>query len=98
MGVGNNSIKGSYSGSDVLSYKPFLYTDPTFIRFAPNETHTITLNYRIISAGSKGFSFGFFSPPASGAGQFLQTASINGDRRHPRYPCDDRSARGVGEC
>ena len=35
---GNNSIKGSYSGLDVLSYKPFLYTDPTFIRFAPNET------------------------------------------------------------
>ena len=56
---GRNSIRGSYSGPD--SYTGVLSSDPTFIQFDANETYTITLTYRILAAGSRGFSFGFFS-------------------------------------
>ena len=74
--AGRNSIKGSYFGSD--SFTPFLDTDPTFIQFAPNQTYTITANYRIIVAGSSGFSLGFFSSTESSARNFVPSATITG--------------------
>jgi hypothetical protein len=73
---GSHSIKGSYSGPD--SFTPFLYTDPTFVQLSPNQTYTIALSYRILTAGSRGFEFGFFSQQASNGGHFLQTATITG--------------------
>ena len=73
---GRNSIKGSYSGSN--RFTGILISDPTFIQFAPNQRYTITVSYRIITAGSAGFSFGFFSAKAASAGPFVNTGSING--------------------
>ncbi len=75
---GRNSIKGSYSGPDSEFVKPFLNTNPTFIQFTPNETYTITLSYRIITAGSRGFQFGFSSSTAERQGHFLPTSVITG--------------------
>lgn len=63
---GNNSIMGSYSG--LGTYSQFLQTDPNFIQFAANQQYTITLSYRIITAGSNGFSFGFFTPSDNTSG------------------------------
>src|SRR5262245_33732449 len=63
---GKNSIKGSYSGT--VMYTSLLISDPTFVKFTPNQTYTITLSYRIITAGSAGFEFGFFSVTGSKAG------------------------------
>src|SRR4051812_28093624 len=73
---GRNSIKGTYSGSN--SFTGFLLTDPTYIQFAPNQKYTIRVSYRIITAGSAGFSFGFFSGKVGGNGPFVNTGSING--------------------
>jgi hypothetical protein len=72
---GGHSIRGSYSGSN--PYTPFLYSDPTFIRFVPNGTYTISVSYRIITAGS-GFEFGFFSASVGSAGPFVPTQVISG--------------------
>src|SRR5690349_4577498 len=44
---GRSSIKGSYSGRD--QYTTILQSDPTFIRFQPNATYTITARYRVLT-------------------------------------------------
>jgi len=75
---GKNSIKGSLSGPDTGISQGFLWTNPTFIQFAPNQTYTITCSYRILSAGSAGFQFGFFSSSAQSQRVFLPTSVING--------------------
>src|SRR5262245_40518041 len=51
---GTASIEGSYSGPDANPGigRSFLNTNPSFIRFTPFATYTITFNYRVISAGS----------------------------------------------
>src|SRR2546425_5432577 len=56
---GRNSIKGSSSNSDPNLGASFLRTDPTFIQFAPNQSYTITVSYRIIRAGTGEFGVGF---------------------------------------
>jgi len=66
---GKNSIKGSASGVDSGTYSSFLVTDPTFLQFAPNGTYTITFSYRILTASSASFQFGFFSSSAQGTFQ-----------------------------
>jgi hypothetical protein len=76
--AGNRSIKGSSSGPDDGMAKPFLNTDPTFIRFTPFEKYTITFSYRVVAALSGDFAFGFFSSTAERAGHFLPTAVIAG--------------------
>ncbi len=75
---GKNSIKGSFSGPDSGMVHFFLWTNPTFIQFQPNKTYTITLSYRILTPGSAGFQFGFFSSSAQSHGMFLPTSVING--------------------
>ena len=75
---GKNSVKGSLSGPDSGMVHFFLRTDRTFIQFAPNQTFTITLSYRILTAGSAGFQFGFFSSSAQSHAAFLPTSVING--------------------
>ena len=75
---GKTSIKGSVSGPDSGISQSFLWTNPTFIQFAPNSTYTITFSYRILTAGSAGFQFGFFSSSAQSQGIFLPTSVING--------------------
>jgi uncharacterized protein (TIGR03437 family) len=75
---GKNSIKGSFSGPDTGIYQSFLWTNPTFIPFPPNATYTITFSYRILTAGSRGFQFGFFSGNAQSQGVFLPTSIVNG--------------------
>src|SRR5262245_6127664 len=70
---GRNSIKGSYAGPDDGFGRAYLYTNPTFIQFPPNQTLTITASYRIITAGSAGFEYGFNSP-----GHGLPSALITG--------------------
>ncbi len=75
---GKNSIKGSFTGSDSGISQPFLWTNPTFIQFAPNQTYTITFSYRILKASSAGFQFGFFSSSAQSHGIFLPTSVVNG--------------------
>src|SRR4051812_736709 len=74
--AGKNSITGSYSGPN--AFTSFLYTDPTFIHLTANQTYTITLSYRIITTGSAGFSFGFFSAQAGSVGPFVPTGDITG--------------------
>ena len=54
---GSNSVKGSYGGAN--TFTPFLLSDPTFIQFTPNHTYTITFSYRILTAGTSGFSVAF---------------------------------------
>src|SRR5262249_53045971 len=41
---GSNSIKGSGSADT------FLFTDPAIIKFAANQTYTMTVNYRILTS------------------------------------------------
>src|SRR5579872_5411398 len=74
---GKNSIKGSFSGTDSGFAHSFLWTNPNFIQFVPNATYTITFSYRILTAGSAGFQFGFFSSNAQSQGVFLATSVIN---------------------
>jgi hypothetical protein len=73
---GGTSIKGSYSGPN--EFTSILITDPTFIRLEPNQTYTITLSYRILAQGSRGFSVGFFSPAGSREGRFVPTTDFSG--------------------
>jgi uncharacterized protein (TIGR03437 family) len=73
---GKNSIKGAFSGPDSGLAHSFLWTNPTLIPFAPNATYTITFSYRILTAGSAGFQFGFFA--ASAQSHFLPTSVITG--------------------
>ena len=72
---GKNSIKGSYQGSN--PFTPFLSSDPTFVQFAPNQTYTIAVRYRILTAGPAGFPFGFFSSSGGVAGQ-VPSGNITG--------------------
>src|SRR5262245_25658937 len=73
---GRTSIKGSYSGP--LPFRQIIITDTTFVRFAAGRTYTIALNYRILSALSGGFQFGFSSATGAAAGNFLQNPTITG--------------------
>jgi FG-GAP-like repeat len=73
---GRNSIKGSYSGAG--SFTQFLMTDPTFIRFARSQTYTITLRYRVLAQGTRGFEFGFFSNAGSREGRFVRSEFFGG--------------------
>jgi hypothetical protein len=75
---GRNSIKGSYTGADSGHVQFFLNTVPAFIPFTPNQTYTITLNYRIIAAAANGFGFGFTSSTANAQGVFLPSSPIRG--------------------
>jgi hypothetical protein len=72
---GRTSIKGSYSGQN--EFTSILVSDPTFIRFEPNQTYTITLSYRILLQGSHGFEVGFFSPTGSRDRRFVSTTTIS---------------------
>ena len=73
---GRNSIKGSYSGAG--SFTQFLLTDPTFIRFVRSQTYTITLRYRVLAQGTRGFEFGFFSDAGSREGRFVRSGFFSG--------------------
>lgn len=73
---GKNSIRGAYFGT--LSYSAILSSDPTFVRFPGNQKYTITFNYRVISALSRGLEFGFYS----GAG------GVNGLINNPTLPAN----------
>jgi len=75
---GNNSVKGSFSGPDSGIYNTFLVTDTTYIQFAPNGTYTITFSYRILTASSSGFQFGFFSSTANSQGSYQPTSVVKG--------------------
>jgi hypothetical protein len=75
---GSNSIKGSYSGPDDGFGRAFLYSDPTFIQFPPNQTFTITANYRIITAGSSGFEYGFIAPGHGASALITGAAGASG--------------------
>ena len=75
---GNNSIKGSNAGPDLQAAKVYLNTNPSFIHFSPNQMYTIALSYRIVTAASGGFEYGFFSSTANGHGHPLPTAVVPG--------------------
>jgi len=66
--AGTNSVKGSYS--DLGTNTTFLVSAPTFIGFAPNQTVTMTLRYRILTAGPDGFEVAFQSSKANAQGIF----------------------------
>src|SRR4030095_9999852 len=74
--AGRNSIKGSYSGAD--TFTEFLFTDRNFIHFGRNQTYTITLRYRVLAQGSRGYEFGFFSSIGSREGRFVRSGSFGG--------------------
>ncbi len=61
---GRNSIKASGTSHQ------FLESDPTFVRFAPNQSYTMTWSYRIIAASDNGFGYGFESSDGQGVGDF----------------------------
>src|SRR5262245_53054339 len=73
---GRNSIKGSSSGTS--AFASFLYTDATYIRFQAGEPYTISLQYRVISPGLRGFEVGFFSGKGSMAGRYVPSLNVNG--------------------
>jgi hypothetical protein len=73
---GKSSIKASYSGTN--SFTQFLFSDRNFIRFARSQTYTITLRYRILAQGTRGFEFGFFSGTGSRQGRFVRSGSFGG--------------------
>src|SRR5262245_34676209 len=75
---GGNSIKGSSSDPNPSQARWFLETDPGYVRFAPNQTYTITLTYRIITAAPGGFQLGFESPTGNGVGSFGPSTVIRG--------------------
>ena len=56
---GRNSIKASGTSQGASLF--FLQTDPTFVRFLPNQSYTMTWSYRIIAASDGGFAYGFES-------------------------------------
>jgi hypothetical protein len=74
--AGRTSVKGSHSGSN--SYSEFLFTNPTFIRFAANQNYTITVSYRILAASPRGFEVGFFSAIVGANGPFVRSEAITG--------------------
>ncbi|MFO1329967.1 MAG: VCBS repeat-containing protein [Rubrivivax sp.] len=74
--TGRASIKGSSAQPN--TFVPFLYADPTIIRFAPSQTYTVTLQYRILKAASGTFSLDFNSPTAIAGGVFGPGTAING--------------------
>src|SRR5207253_1094727 len=59
--TGRNSVKASWTSGDPGIAQVFLATDPNFVRFAPNQTYTMTFSYRIITASDGGFGYGFQS-------------------------------------
>lgn len=74
---GSSSIKGEYFGTSPYGAN-FLFSDPLFVRFAPNQTYTVTASYRIVVAASASFELTFNSPTANGAGVFGPGTSIRG--------------------
>jgi uncharacterized protein (TIGR03437 family) len=73
---GNESIKGSYSGSG--SSTPFLVTNPSVLRLAPNHSYSISFQYKILAAPNKPFYFQFFSQTAAGQNKFLTGVETEG--------------------
>jgi hypothetical protein len=73
---GSASIKGASSSSAPYNY--FLESDPDYVHFAPSQTYTISVRYRILSAGPNGFQLGFFSAKGSAAGRYVPTTDFTG--------------------
>jgi hypothetical protein len=67
-------ISGRYSIKAALGV---FNTDPAFIRFAPGQTYTVTLSYRILENGSRG-GINFFSPAGLAAGVFVNGGAVSG--------------------
>ena len=51
---GRNSIRASGTSPVGGQVTAFLGTDPTFVRFLPNQSYTMTFSYRIITADGSG--------------------------------------------
>lgn len=75
--AGNESIKGSYSGSG-SSFPPFLQTNSSVLPLAPNHTYTVTFQYRILTALSNFFIVQFLSFQAASQNNFLSGATMRG--------------------
>jgi FG-GAP-like repeat/Viral BACON domain len=67
---GKNSIRASGISPVGGQVTPFLGTDPTFVRFLPNQSYTMTFSYRIITADGGSFGYGFESGEGNGVGDF----------------------------
>ncbi len=74
--AGNESIKGSYSGSG--SSFPFLQTNSSVLPLAPNHPYTVTFQYKILTAPSNFFVVQFLSFIAASQSNFLSGAIMNG--------------------
>ncbi|MBZ5676418.1 MAG: hypothetical protein LAP61_19425 [Acidobacteriia bacterium] len=75
--AGNESIKGSYSGSG--SSLPFLQTNSSVLPLAPNHTYTVKFQYKILTAPSTFFLVQFLSFVAASQNNFLSGATIMGE-------------------
>jgi hypothetical protein len=74
---GKNSITAiGVSVYPLASY--FLQSDPTYIRFLPNQSYTMTWSYRIVTASEGGFGYGFQSREGNGVGDFGPDAVLRG--------------------
>ena len=75
---GRNSVKASGTSPVGGQVTPFLGTDPTFVRFLPNQSYTMAFSYRIITADGGGFGYGFESSEGIGVGDFGTSSVLRG--------------------
>ena len=73
---GNESIKGSYSGS--ASNSAFLSTNSSLLPLTPNHSYKVTFQYKILTAPNKPFYFQFFSQTAAAQSNFLVGVETTG--------------------
>src|SRR5215469_8452539 len=74
--AGNESIKGSYSGS--ASFTPYLQTKQSALPLNPNHQYTVTFQYKILTAPAAYFEVLFYSPTGAAQNNFLHSVTING--------------------
>src|SRR5688572_20015186 len=75
---GRNSIKATGTSPTGTFVFP-LQTDPTIVRFLANASYTMTWSYRIITASTGGFSYGFASSEGERVLDFGPGALLRGE-------------------
>lgn len=112
VGAGGADFRQELHQGNVFGLRPVsdvLETDANFIQFAARETYTISLSYRIIAAGPRGFAFGFVSERGGSERNFVRMENISGSNgasgtasstftllNYPDYQVQFKIAAGTG--
>ena len=73
---GRYSVKGRVS--QFGSYRPYLRTSRANLPLTASQTYQVTFDYKILTAGDRGFETLFFSPTGGSQNNFLPSITING--------------------